>query len=410
MTVLLMVMAAVAISLLLRTTRERLVRMTSCAYAAARRRPIRPLVLVAIGLTTVVVSVASAADGTPAGSAPAPAVTINSIPARSDCTADPKDGPVEARMTMTANITVSGAAGQLYAVGVYVPGTPWPFITTVTPDTEPWTANLTFTSALPNAIIASAYGGRVTATLYRDADVQKPIDSDNTTLAACPGFAWPTASCSGSQWKLVHPGNDQVFRVSIGYAGEGGTVTLLKAGATSSDPEARLGELAVPGHEATLVKDDFGSSRLVTKYECAEPEPTPTPTPTATATATATPTPDVTPDPTPAPDTTPNMTVVPSATAGPTQGATPSPKVALLARSAKPDKKGRVALKLFCTGASQCSAKARLTYKANGKTIVVATKSLVLKSGNTTVTLALSKAALRKLKKAKVKSIQVALA
>jgi hypothetical protein len=307
-------------------------------------------------------------------------------------------------MSYTASVTLTGASGPSYALDVYVSGpTRWPFMTTVTPDTDPWPASLTFTSALPDPIVASPYGGTIAFNLYRVGDVQQPLATASTALAPCPGFAWPTAEClDGGEWKLVHPGNDQVFYVSIGYGGEGGTVTLLKAGAHSDDPNARFGELLVSGYDATGVSDDYRDSTLVTKYGCTEPDPEPTPTPTATPTATATLT--ATPDASVVPITPPSVAPVPTVVAAP-----PLSKVSLLRSTAKVGRNGRVAVRLSCA-AKRCTARLKLSYRTKRKAVVVATKRVALKTGKKTVKVKLSKAALRKLKKAKVKKLNVKLA
>jgi len=102
---------------------------------------------------------------------------------------------------------------------------------------------------------------------------------------------------------------------------------------------------------------------------CADP-PSPSPTSTTTPEATVDSTLEATPEPTP-------IAAAPSPTpAPPTSTPTPfqTPKLALASTTARVNAKGATRVRLTCSGADQCRAEVKLTYKAKRKTIVALTK------------------------------------
>jgi hypothetical protein len=249
-------------------------------------------------------------------------LTVNSIAPRSDCTSS---GSVP-RSTFLANVTLTGSKDQLVAVEANVPGGSFPFITTVTPDTDAWTGDLTLTPPIPIGITIKPQGGVVNFTVYKDGNVSStPIAFANHDIAPCPGFEPP------------------------------------------------------------------------------DPDPTPDPTPTSTPTPVSHPTPSATPTQvvTPTPSNPPGGTVTPDVQ---------PPSVKLLSKTVKVDKKGRATVKYLCDGASQCKSRLKLSYKKGKKTVVAYNKSIVLKSQVKSVTVKLSKASFKKLKKAKAtKKLKAAL-
>jgi hypothetical protein len=365
----------------------------------SRRWRVIAAIAAALALPAATAIAAAAENSAPA----TPAIVVNSVPPRSDCIPGPtpQTGAVTVHTNLPANVTLTGATiGQMYVLGAYPPGSPIPMIKSLTPDTDPFTADLELTPAIPGGGVFTPYGGRMGWALYVNGDINRSVASTNTTVPACPGFAWPTARCpsAGGDWYVVHPGNERKFSVQIDYGGAGGTYPLLKTGGSGGGPDAKYGEMLIHGYDAVLMKDEFNYSRILVRNECPAPEPIATATATATETATASPEP------------TPSLSATPAATATPVAIVTPAAK--LLASSAVVSKNGTLVIKLHCASA-QCTTKVTISYKATvrGKTkrVVVATKRVVLKKGPATTRIRLSKGTLRKLKQAKVTKLQIAL-